>query len=180
MLTPEERDRIVEEEALRFHTRRKLEIREMLKRSLLISLIIVIVAGSIVFLTMAKQRCWFQKGISLSAMVDSASTLRNWASVKCLGIRVGTISRIKVNTNTEEAFPIELRLFIPSKNEATQKIKADSSVRVIDPFFGTAYLDIKPGSPNLPEIQDNDVLRTAPSSPKETIKDWLGSFVNDR
>lgn len=156
MLNDEERKRIEEEEQLRYHTRKRLAFMDTLKKWILIILIsIFILSLSLLFYT-ANQQFWFKKGIHISVMFEDNPQLKKWASVKYLGQRIGTVQEIQAVIDGKGTVGIETRLFILESEKGL--IRIDSKVKTVTPLIGRAYIDIKPGSPLLPAVNEGETL----------------------
>jgi phospholipid/cholesterol/gamma-HCH transport system substrate-binding protein len=113
------------------------------------------VAGLIligVYLAFAKGLPWSSPGYELSATFENAATLRETAPVRIAGVNVGEV------TDVEAAGDAAKVTFTVS--DEGQPIHSDAEIEIRPRLFleGNFFLDVRPGSPSAPELEDGSAI----------------------
>ena len=114
-----------------------------------------LVAGLIligVYLAFAKGLPWSSPGYELSATFENAATLRETAPVRIAGVNVGEV------TDVEAAGDAAKVTFTVS--DEGQPIHSDAEIEIRPRLFleGNFFLDVRPGSPSAPELEDGSEI----------------------
>jgi ABC-type transporter Mla subunit MlaD len=111
-------------------------------------LLIVIVLAILTYLAFAKQLPWSSPGYELNATFENVATLRKTAPVRIAGVNVGEVTDVSVDG--------ELVDVTFSVDEDGQPIHSDAEVKIRPRLFleGNFFLDLSPGSPSAPELED--------------------------
>lgn len=121
----------------------------------------------------------FAKRYELVVFMPSANGLREGGSVTLAGQLVGTVKKI-------EFLPVDfdtmrnLRVTASVDRSLRDQIRRDSEARLRSMgLLGDKVLDISPGTPAFPVLQEGDTLRVAASLDFEAVLAKAGSAVDD-
>ena len=100
------------------------------------------------YLAYVKELPWSSPGYEVSATFENAATLRETAPVRIAGVNVGEV------TSVEPAGDAAKVTFTVS--EEGQPIHTDAEIEIRPRLFleGNFFLDVRPGSPSAPELED--------------------------
>lgn len=128
------------------------------KRSVIVGLfvligIIILVAG---ILVLGGQQNRFSKTVTVTTVFDDVSGLKAGNNVWFSGVKIGTIKSIRFKNlqDVEIAMDIEASSREYVRKDALAEIGSES-------FIGNKLIVIKGGSPNVPAIEEGDVLQAA-------------------
>lgn len=111
---------------------------------------LLIAIGS--YLAFAKELPWASDGYTVTATFENAATLRSTAPVRIAGVNVGEVTSVEGNGDAAEVtFSIE---------DEGRPINEDASIKIRPRLFleGNFFLDVDPGSPSAPELEDDGVI----------------------
>ena len=108
--------------------------------------VVLLAIGS--YLAYVKELPWSSPGYEVSATFENAATLRETAPVRIAGVNVGEV------TSVEPAGDAAKVTFTVS--EEGQPIHTDAEIEIRPRLFleGNFFLDVRPGSPSAPELED--------------------------
>ena len=111
-------------------------------------LLVVIVLAILTYLAFAKQLPWSSPEYELHATFENSGTLRATAPVRIAGVNVGEVTDISAEG--------DLANVTFSVDEEGRPIHEDAEVRIRPRLFleGNFFLDVFPGSPSSPELDD--------------------------
>lgn len=101
------------------------------------------------YLAFAKQLPWSDAGYEVRATFDNAATLRATSPVRIAGVKVGEVTSVEASGDAAEVtFTV---------SEEGQPIHTDAQVEIRPRLFleGNFFLDLDPGSPSAPELDDD-------------------------
>ncbi len=110
----------------------------------------IIAAG--VYLAFAKQLPWSSPGYTLSATFENAATLRETAPVRIAGVNVGKVTDVEAAGDAAKVtFTVE---------DQGRPIHSDAEIEIRPRLFleGNFFLDLRPGSPSAPELEDGGAI----------------------
>jgi phospholipid/cholesterol/gamma-HCH transport system substrate-binding protein len=94
----------------------------------------------------------FTHGFRLNAVFESANSIRTNSPVRIAGVNVGKVTGVERYKNTNAA-EVQMEISdngLPIHRDATMKIRP----RIF--LEGNFFVDLKPGTPEAPELEDND------------------------
>ena len=111
-------------------------------------LLMVFVLAILTYLAFAKQLPWSSPGYELHATFENAATLRETAPVRIAGVNVGKVTDVSAEGDlVSVTFTVD---------EDGQPIHEDAEVKIRPRLFleGNFFVDLFPGSPSAPELDD--------------------------
>jgi len=124
-----------------------------------IGLIAVIVIAVAAYLAFSKELPWGSK-FTVQAVVKSASNIRTSAPVRIAGVNVGEVTKVEHVEAGEDGVPQEGALITMELDEDALPLHTDATLKLRPRLFleGNLFVDLKPGSPNAPEVEDGYVF----------------------
>src|SRR5919106_5812579 len=112
--------------------------------------VVLIAIGS--YLAYTKELPWSSPDYEVSATFENAATLRETAPVRIAGVNVGEV------TSVEPAGDAAKVTFTVS--DEGQPVHSDAEVKIRPRLFleGNFFLDVRPGSPSAPELEDGAAI----------------------
>src|SRR3954454_1389452 len=94
----------------------------------------------------------FTHGFRLNAVFESANSIRTNSPVRIAGVNVGKVTGVQRYKDTNAA---EVQMEI---SDAGLPIHRDAVMKIRPRIFleGNFFVDLKPGTPQQPELEDND------------------------
>jgi virulence factor Mce-like protein len=94
----------------------------------------------------------FTHGFRLNAVFESANSIRTNSPVRIAGVNVGKVTNVERYKNTNAA---EVQMEI---DDAGLPIHRDATMKIRPRIFleGNFFVDLKPGTPEAPKLDDND------------------------
>ncbi len=153
--------------------------------SFAIGVIAVVIIAVLSLLAYTKQIPFTGPGYEIHAVFDNAATLRTDSPVRIAGVNVGKVTSVERKGNDVEAtFTVD---------DAGRPIHTDAEVDIRPRLFleGNFFLDVDPGSPSAPEldnggtipvtntavaVQLDEVLTTLQSNDRQNLKALLEGF----
>jgi len=137
----------------------------------LIALAIVLVA---VFLGFTKD-IPFTHGFRVHAVFESANSLRVNSPVRIAGVNVGKVQSVQAKEGTNQSLvTMEInKNGLPIHEDATAKIRP----RIF--LEGNFFVDLKPGAPSSPTLEDGDTIKVTRTSTPVQLDQVLTSLQSD-
>jgi phospholipid/cholesterol/gamma-HCH transport system substrate-binding protein len=137
----------------------------------LIALIIVLVA---VFLGFSKD-IPFTHSFEVKAVVESANSLRPASPVRIAGVNVGKVKTVEARKGSDQAVvTIQLKkAALPIHEDATAKIRP----RIF--LEGNFFVDLQPGSPSSPTLEDGDTIKVTRTATPVQLDQVLTALQSD-
>ncbi|HEX2467021.1 MAG TPA: MlaD family protein [Solirubrobacterales bacterium] len=113
-----------------------------------LGLVVALILLALTYLAFAKEVPWADEGYTVKATFENAATLRETAPVRIAGVNVGEVTEVEQQGEAAEVtFTV---------NEEGRPLHADAEVRIRPRLFleGNFFLDLRPGSPSAPELED--------------------------
>lgn len=125
---------------------------------LAIGIVAAIVILALSYLAFSKSLPFTGPGYTVTAVFENAQTLRSTSPVRIAGVNVGEVTEITLDG--------ELTRVTFSVDDAGQPLKTDSEVAIRPRLFleGNWFLDLQPGSPSAPELDDGDSIPASQTS----------------
>jgi len=107
---------------------------------------LLIAIGS--YLAFTKELPWSDEGYQVRATFDNVATLRETAPVRIAGVTVGEVTAVEAQGDGAEV--------TFSVSEEGRPIHEDAEIEIRPRLFleGNFFLDVQPGSPSAPEVED--------------------------
>jgi virulence factor Mce-like protein len=117
----------------------------------LIAILLVVVG---LFLAFTKRIPFTDRGYELSAVVRNAQNLAEKSPVRIAGVNVGEVTKVEPVPESNAA---EITMTI---SEQGQPIKEDVRIQLRPRLFleGNLFIDVRPGSPSAPELEDGATI----------------------
>jgi virulence factor Mce-like protein len=116
----------------------------------------------------------FSRGFRIAAVFDSASSLRQGSPVRIAGVNVGEVVRVEPQSTTAARVVMEIE-------EQGQPVHADATAKIRPRIFleGNFFVDLRPGTPGAPELEDGDTLRISQTATPVQLDEVLTSLQSD-
>jgi len=132
---------------------------------------IVLLAGTYVaFAKMVKVFPFEPKGQTISAIFENAATVTPNSPVRIAGVNVGEVTGVEeYGDQAKVTFPV---------SEEGQPVHDDASVEIRPRLFleGNFFLDLQPGSPSAPEIEDGEPLKVTQTATAVQLDEVLDAL----
>ena len=94
----------------------------------------------------------FTHGFRLNAVFESANSIRTNSPVRIAGVNVGKVTNVERYKDTNAA---EVQMQI---SDSGLPIHRDATLKIRPRIFleGNFFVDVSPGTPGAPELEDND------------------------
>jgi virulence factor Mce-like protein len=139
-----------------------------------VAAIVLLLAAIGIFLGFTKD-IPFTKGYRVSAVFESANSIRAGSPVRIAGVTVGKVKSIGRYQDTDLAV-VEMEITdegLPLHKDATARIRP----RIF--LEGNFFVDMTPGSPGQPQLGDGDVLRATQTSSPVQLDEVLTALQSD-
>jgi ABC-type transporter Mla subunit MlaD len=112
--------------------------------------VVLLAIGS--YFAFTKKLPWSDPGYTLSATFDNAATLRETAPVRIAGVNVGKVTDVEA---TGDAAKVTFTV-----SDDGRPIRSDAEITIRPRLFleGNFFLDLRPGSPSAPELDDGGTI----------------------
>jgi ABC-type transporter Mla subunit MlaD len=113
-------------------------------------MVVLLAIGS--YLAFAKELPWSNPGYTLSATFENAATLRKTSPVRIAGVNVGEVTEVEA---AGDAAKVTFTV-----SDDGQPIHSDAEIEIRPRLFleGNFFLDLRPGSPTAPELEDGGTI----------------------
>jgi phospholipid/cholesterol/gamma-HCH transport system substrate-binding protein len=117
----------------------------------------------------------FTHGFRVKAVFDSANSLRPNSPVRIAGVEVGKVKKVEPKEGTDQALvTMELKdAALPLHEDATAKIRP----RIF--LEGNFFIDLRPGTPSSPKLEDSDVIKVTQTATPVQLDQVLTSLQSD-
>ena len=118
----------------------------------------------------------FSNPYELKAVVDEARNLQARSAVRIAGVDVGRVTKVEAIPGSAPAARVTMEL-----REDALPLREDAELRVRPRIFleGNYFVDLKPGSPSAPELEDGDTLPRSQTSAAVSTSEVLGVLQSD-
>jgi phospholipid/cholesterol/gamma-HCH transport system substrate-binding protein len=139
-----------------------------------VGVIALVVIGILVFLGFTKD-IPFTRPYEVKAVFQSANGLRPDSPVRIAGVEVGKVKRVDAYEGTDDALVTMAidRSGLPLHRDATAKIRP----RIF--LEGNFFVDLRPGTPSSPELDDGDTIRVTQTSTPVQLDQVLTALQSD-
>jgi phospholipid/cholesterol/gamma-HCH transport system substrate-binding protein len=117
----------------------------------------------------------FTHGFRVNAVFESANSIRINSPVRIAGVNVGKVKSVKRQEGTNEAL-----VTMEIKKEGLP-IHADATAKIRPRIFleGNFFVDLKPGSPSAPTLEDGDTIKVTRTATPVQLDQVLTSLQSD-
>jgi ABC-type transporter Mla subunit MlaD len=134
-------------------------------------MVVVLAVGS--YIAYTKELPFSDDGYTLSANFENAATLRPSSPVRIAGVNVGEVTSVEQEGDLAKAtFTVD---------EEGQPIHEDAQIEIRPRLFleGNFFLDLKPGSPSAPELEDGGEISAVQTSTAVQLDEVLTALQSD-
>src|SRR5688572_12683080 len=149
--------------------------RRRTRSPVLIGLIALAVILVLVFLGFSKD-IPFTKPFEVNATFHSANSIRPGSPVRIAGVEVGKVKEIEADQDNPDAAVVVLQIDddgLPLHEDATAKIRP----RIF--LEGNFFVDLRPGSPGTPELEDGDTIKVTQTATPVQLDEILTTLQSD-
>jgi phospholipid/cholesterol/gamma-HCH transport system substrate-binding protein len=117
----------------------------------------------------------FRRGFEISAVFESANGLRETSPVRIAGVNVGKVVRVEpVDGAAASRVVMEI-------DDAGQPVHADATAKIRPRIFleGNFFVDLRPGTPGAPALDDGDAIPIAQTATPVQLDEVLTSLQSD-
>jgi phospholipid/cholesterol/gamma-HCH transport system substrate-binding protein len=136
-----------------------------------ISIVVILVA---VFFGYTKD--WpFSRGYQFSAVFTSSNAIRTASPVRIAGVNVGKVVKVSGQEGTDNA------VVTMEVQESALPIHRDATLKIRPRIFleGNFFVDLKPGTPSAPTIEDGDTIPVSQTAIPVQLNQVLTSLQQD-
>ena len=139
-----------------------------------VGLIALVVLAILVFLGFTKD-IPFTQGHQVKAVFESANSLRPGSPVRIAGVEVGKVKTVDGQEGSDNAVvTMEIEESgLPLHTDATAKIRP----RIF--LEGNFFVDLRPGTPGAPELDDGDTIKVTQTATPVQLDEVLTSLQSD-
>lgn len=137
-------------------------------------LIVFAIVAVATYLNFNKQLPWSHP-YEVQALVRTASNLKPNSPVRVAGVAVGKVSKIEQVEGAQQArVTMEIQ-------DAGRPVHRDATLRIRPRLFleGNFFIDLRPGSPEQPELGDGDTIPVAQTAGPVQFEDVLRTLQSD-
>jgi phospholipid/cholesterol/gamma-HCH transport system substrate-binding protein len=118
----------------------------------------------------------FAHPFELKAVVDDARNLQSRSPVRIAGVEVGKVTKVEPVQESAAAAEVTMEL-----EEDALPLREDAEVKVRPRLFleGNYFVDLKPGTPSAPELEDGDTVPRDQTSASVSFSEVLGLLQSD-
>jgi phospholipid/cholesterol/gamma-HCH transport system substrate-binding protein len=118
----------------------------------------------------------FADPFELNAVMNNARNLQPRSAVRIAGVDVGKVTKVEPIRESAPAARVTMEL-----REDALPLREDAELRVRPRIFleGNYFLDLSPGSPSEPELEDGDTLPRSQASAAVSTSEVLGVLQSD-
>jgi phospholipid/cholesterol/gamma-HCH transport system substrate-binding protein len=139
-----------------------------------VGLIALVVTAILVFLGFTKD-IPFTRGYEVNAVFQSANGLRPNSPVRIAGVEVGKVKKIEGQEGTNSA------VVTMAINDNGRPLHKDATLKIRPRIFleGNFFVDLKPGTPGAPELDDGDTIAVTQTSTPVQLDQVLTALQSD-
>ena len=118
----------------------------------------------------------FAHPFELKAVVDDARNLQTRSPVRIAGVEVGKVTKVEPVGESTSAAEVTMEL-----REDALPLREDAELKVRPRLFleGNYFVDLKPGTPSAPELEDGDTVPRDQTSASVSFTEVLGLLQSD-
>jgi phospholipid/cholesterol/gamma-HCH transport system substrate-binding protein len=118
----------------------------------------------------------FTRPFELKAMFENAPPISKGQSVRIAGVEVGKVSAVEPLGGDSPAVLVTMKL-----QDAALPIHADAQIKVRPRLFfeGNLFFDVRPGTPDEPEVENGDTIPASQTSAPVQLDQILGTLKAD-
>jgi phospholipid/cholesterol/gamma-HCH transport system substrate-binding protein len=118
----------------------------------------------------------FANRYELKALVDDARTLQSRSPVRIAGVEVGKVTKVEPIPGSEPVTRVTMEL-----REDALPLHEDAELRVRPRIFleGNYFVELQPGSPSAPELEDGDTLPRSQATAAVSTSEVLAVLQSD-
>jgi phospholipid/cholesterol/gamma-HCH transport system substrate-binding protein len=118
----------------------------------------------------------FAHPFELKAVVNDARNLQPRSPVRIAGVEVGKVTKVEPAGDSESAAEVTMEL-----REDALPLREDAELEVRPRLFleGNYFIDLKPGTPSAPELEDGDTVPRDQTSASVSFSEVLGLLQSD-
>ncbi len=137
----------------------------------LIALILILI---LVFLGFTKD-IPFTRPYQVKAVFQSANSLRPDSPVRIAGVEVGKVKKVEAQEGTDAA------VVTMSINKSGLPLHADATAKIRPRIFleGNFFVDLQPGTPGAPELDDGETIKVTQTSTPVQLDQVLTALQSD-
>jgi phospholipid/cholesterol/gamma-HCH transport system substrate-binding protein len=135
----------------------------------------LVVIGVLVFFGFTKLNP-FSDPFELKAVVGDARNLQTRSVVRMAGVEVGKVTKIEAIRESAPAARVTMEL-----REDALPLREDAELKIRPRIFleGNYFVDLKPGSPSAPELEDGDTIPRAQTAAAVSTAEVLAVLRSD-
>ena len=139
-----------------------------------VGLFALVVTAILVFLGFTKD-IPFTRGYEVNAVFQSANGLRPNSPVRIAGVEVGKVKKIEGQEGTNSA------VVTMAINDNGRPLHKDATLKIRPRIFleGNFFVDLKPGTPGAPELDDGDTIAVTQTSTPVQLDQVLTALQSD-
>jgi phospholipid/cholesterol/gamma-HCH transport system substrate-binding protein len=139
-----------------------------------VALIALLLALVGIYFAFTKNIPWTQD-FRVNAVFESANSIRPDSPVRIAGVDVGVVSEVRRHADTDMA-EVELEI-----KEAGLPIRKDATMKIRPRIFleGNFFVDLSPGTPEAPEVEDGDTIPPTQTSTPVQLDEVLATLQTD-
>jgi virulence factor Mce-like protein len=137
-------------------------------------LAVVLIAGGMYFaFTKAVP---FKGTYEIEAVVKTANQVQNGSFVRIAGVNVGKVTKVEAVGNNQQAARVTMQI-----DEKGRPIHKDATMRVRPRILleGNFFVDLEPGTPSAPEMDDGETIPIQNTAGPVQFDQVLGAFTSD-
>jgi ABC-type transporter Mla subunit MlaD len=118
----------------------------------------------------------FTRPYELNAVFTNAPPIQKNSAVRIAGVDVGKVSKVEPVDGDSPGVRVTMKL-----NDEALPIHEDAQVEIKERIFleGNVFLNVKPGSPSAPELDDGDTIPVSQTSAPVQLDQVLGTLQGD-
>jgi phospholipid/cholesterol/gamma-HCH transport system substrate-binding protein len=118
----------------------------------------------------------FSHPFELKAVVEDAQNLQSRSPVRIAGVEVGKVTKVEPVQESEAAAKVTMEL-----REDALPLREDAELKVRPRLFleGNYFIDLKPGTPSAPELEDGDTVPRNQTSSSVSFSQVLSLLQSD-
>ena len=139
-----------------------------------VGLIAIVVIGILVFLGFTKD-IPFTRGYEVKAVFQSANGLRPDSPVRIAGVEVGKVKKVEGQEGSNNA------VVTMAINDNGRPLHRDATLKIRPRIFleGNFFVDLQPGTPGAPELDDGDTITVTQTSTPVQLDQVLTALQSD-
>ena len=139
-----------------------------------VGLLALVVICVLVFLGFTKD-IPFTRGYEVRAVFRSANSLRPDSPVRIAGVEVGKVKRVEAEEGTDNA------VVTMAISDSGRPLHEDATLKIRPRIFleGNFFVDLRPGTPGTPELEDGDTIKVTQTATPVQLDQVLTALQSD-